>query len=295
MKTTILLLAIFLVVPTFSFNVFAETVNEANNGLPLRTKFDFDGDGKADVSVIRPSVADWYCLNSSNNSFYGAHWGLSTDDFVPADYDGDGKTDLAVRRNSDWYIFRSSDNTFWAISRIVLPGSVPVPADYDGDGKADTAVFLNTTWQYAPSSNPNGAVVQINFDATGRPVPADYDGDGKADPTVFRTNAFWDIHYANGTVNSSIAFLNGTPVPADYDGDGKTDLAVYQASVGRWTRRVWQSGALERFNFGTSGDVPAPADYDGDGKADLAVYRYGEGYWYIQQSTAGFKAVNWGI
>jgi hypothetical protein len=33
-------------------------------------------------------------------------------------------------------------------------------------------------------------------------------------------------------------------------------------------------------------------DYDGDGRADVAVYR--DGTWYLQQSTAGFSAFQWG-
>ncbi|MEJ7665423.1 MAG: FG-GAP-like repeat-containing protein [Hymenobacter sp.] len=68
----------------------------------IRTRFDFDGDGRADISVFRPSDGIWY-LNQSTNGFSATQFGLSTDKITPADYDGDGKTDIAVYRDGTWY------------------------------------------------------------------------------------------------------------------------------------------------------------------------------------------------
>ena len=66
------------------------------NTVPYRRliNFDYDGDGKADVSVYRPSNNYWYLSRSSDSQFTYHYFGAAGDIPTPADYDGDGKTDL---------------------------------------------------------------------------------------------------------------------------------------------------------------------------------------------------------
>lgn len=261
------------------------------NDVSISTLFDFDGDGKADISVFRPSNGIWYLLNSQSG-FGGLQFGASGDKLVPAGYDGDGRTDVAVYRAGSWYLQRSALG-FTGV-QFGEATDVPVPADFDADGKADVAVYRPTSGTWFIQRSTLGFLA-VQFGSNGdKPVAADFDGDGKADLAVFRpSTGIWYVQQSrDGFTGLQFGSSDDNLVVADYDRDGKADYAVYRPSTGFWYLQRSQAG-FTGIQFGQSGDIPVPADYDGDGKADIAVYR--NDTWFIQRSTAGFTGVQFGL
>jgi hypothetical protein len=281
-------------------NTFGNYSLTLNRNPPFfNSVFDFDGDGKTDIGIFRPSDGSWWYSRSTDNQVRIYSFGLGTDIITPGDFTGDGKTDISIFRPStgEWFIQRSEDNSFFSLP-FGQSGDIPVPADYDGDGKSDAAVFRPSsgTW-FILNSGGNGTSI-VNFGAsTDKPVPADFDGDGKADLSIFRPSdgSWWYLQSSN---LQSRVYLFGVgtdkAVQGDYTGDGKADIAIWRPATGEWF--VLKSEDLSYYSvpFGQMGDVPVAGDYDGDGKFDTGVFRPSTGVWYIQRSTAGILIATFG-
>ncbi len=259
--------------------------------------FDFDGDGRSDISVFRPSANTWY-LNRSQLGFAAFQFGASSDVLTPADFTGDGKTDVAVFRPSSgtWFVLRSEDNTYSG-GAFGMSGDIPAPADYDGDGRADIAVYRpgQGTW-YLQRTTAGFSATQFGI-AEDKPAVGDFDGDGKADISVYRpsTGYWYRLNSKDGVFFAAQFGAAGDKiVPSDYTGDGKTDIAVWRPSNGFWYVLKSEDLTFYGSQFGLATDLPAPGDYDGDGKADMAVFRPSEGIWYLLNSTSGFSAMHFG-
>jgi hypothetical protein len=238
------------------------------------TMFDYDDDGKTEVSVFRPSSGAWYVSNSSNGSFRAETFGLAGDRIVPADYDGDGKTDIAVWRPSsgDWYRIDSSTSTFRAI-HFGLNGDIPNPGDFDGDGKSDICVYRPSTNYFYLLYSSDGALFR-----------------------QFNPGVFFIKESSTGMERLQFFGTNGDkPIAGDFDGDRKSDIAVYRPSTSAWYALRSSDAGVTGVSWGTTGDVPAAGDYDGDNKLDVAVFRPSSGVFYILQSTNGsLKAQQFG-
>jgi hypothetical protein len=263
-------------------------------GTGSSTRGDFDGEGRAEAAVWRPSTGNWHIAHNTGGTTT-FQWGFPADIPVPGDYDGDGRYDAAVWRPSTvtWWLARST-----AGIRTVAWGSAgdkPVPADYDGDGRTDIAVWRpsNGTWHIVRSDD--GGVTTAQWGQSGDvPVPGDYDGDGRAEAAVWRpSTGNWHIAHNNGTRTTfQWGFPADTPVPGDYDEDGRVEPAVWRPSTGDWWIANGQGVVV--IQWGIPNDIPRPGDYDGDGRFEPAVWRPATGVWHVRHSGGGVTEFGWG-
>jgi|GEM_PF-1596806 len=171
---------------------------------------DFDGDGKTDRAVFRPSEGNWYILFSSGG-YTGLHFGQNGDRPVTGDYDDDGKSDVAVIRRENglmtWYVLQSSNNQFIGL-QFGLDSDKAVPADYTGDGRTDIAVWRASEGNWYVLSGYTDFLAGTWGQAGDIPGPADYDADGKADFAIYRPSE--GTHYARGSrVGNLLSYHSG--------------------------------------------------------------------------------------
>lgn len=255
-------------------------------------RYDFDGDGKTDPTVIRflpDGPMYWYTAKSTGGTSV-TQWGFDifgdgvSDWAANADYDGDGKTDLAVWREpisqpqpafgeqAFFYILYSATGTYaaipWGRSRNSNYQDFPYRGDYDGDGKEDVAIARQT----------NGTVTK---------------------------NYYYILQSRDGYRVKQFGNSGDYNVPGDYDGDGKTDFAVARVnSQNRYDYYIERSsdGSWQTATFGNrfSDFVIRNADFDGDGKTDITVWGGnnqggGSGMWsWIRSSDGAAESIRWG-
>ncbi|MFI1191052.1 FG-GAP-like repeat-containing protein [Streptomyces californicus] len=229
---------------------------------------DIDGDGKADLVVLR-SNGDVVVHRNQGDTFAAGRvmssgWGR----FVTwkdlgrlyfADVDGDRKADMIVHTNDGNIAVRTNRGTYW-----------------------DQGTHWSAGWGRF-----------IDGSDLGRLYFADVGGDGKADLVVHtndgnvavRTNrgTYWDqgTHWSGGWARFVTWKDLGRLYFADVDGDRKADLVVHtnDGNIAVRTNRgtYWDQGThwsagWGRFIDGSDAGSLKFGDATGDGKADLFVH-----------------------
>jgi len=255
---------------------------------------DFDGDGRTDPAVYRPSTGEWWALGSQSGYTQPIleRWGASSTIPIPADYDGDNRTDLVFYNPG--------------------PAVDGAPAGrwnsrYSSNG---FSTATQTSYSFFTGSGPT---------PPNAPLLADFNGDGTADLVTYRSaRGEWAVNLTNYLVPSRLpqqfplesdggwqwGLPGDVPVPADYDGDGKAELAVWRPSNGVWFMRLssldYRTAHAAAFQWGLPGDRPIVGDFDADGRTDLCVWRPSDGAWYIVYASTGYshavmRRIQWGL
>ena len=255
--------------------------------------FDYDGDGRRDIYVLRPGA----------NRLYRNRGGMSFEDVTQrsgtgheghafsaaaADYDNDGDVDLFVFNQGPNVLYRNKgDGTFEDVTaKAGIAGNACSVAgtlfDNDGDGDGWLDLYVGNYLTFDPS-------YKLHYAPDVFPGPLAFAAE---DDVIYRNKG--DGTFEDVTARTGLDLIPGRTmgvVATDFDGDGICDIfTANDASAnfllrGEGGLRFREVGAEAGVAFGFHGEATgamagAVGDFDLDGLPDMHVTdtRYGSLY-----------------
>jgi subtilisin-like proprotein convertase family protein len=281
---------------------------------------DYDGTGKAELAVYRPSIAS-YIINGPSGvetvplgaagdvplqapliyrSIVNTTPTLALDPAYDTGIKGDNIT--SARRP----FFTGTTDANVLVDLIDSKGNVLGTGQADGNGVFHVQLSPNADLRngsytiqarahgLASSTGPLSTPVTVTLVT----VNGDYTGAGHADLALFRRASPYVIYwFVQGNLPPGLSpvqpFGSGLldiPLVGDINGTGKDDLILFRPTdpfagkLGQWFAQESSTGYTGQVlltSFGGAGDIPVPANYNGTGKTVLAFYRPFTGQWFV--------------
>ena len=166
---------------------------------------DWDGDGKDDYIIYRPSNGQWWVREQDGGSEGPILLGEPNSIPFVADFNGDGIDDLGAYDpvTSDWTISTPFGETVYATFGDEDGRNVtPLPVDINNDGVSEIAYWNKQTgYWYAYDLIENRVIFKEQWGLPGdAPMFGDFDGDRTIDISVWRkgANPTWHVYYGKG-------------------------------------------------------------------------------------------------
>jgi glucose/arabinose dehydrogenase len=289
----------------FVASVSGGTVHAIDGPAPgVATRFDFNGDGRADILWRNNTTGDSYLYPMNGTAIQAGegylrmvadlNWKVAG----VGDFDGDGKADILWRNTST-----GQNYLYFMDGTTIKPGEgfirtvadqnwqVAGTGDFDGDGKDDILWRNAATGEnylypmdglsIKATEGSLRSVADLTWQVAG---VGDFDGDGKADVLWRNSSSGQNYLYPmDGTAIKpsegfirTVADLNWKVAGiGDFDGDGTADIVWRNAATGEnylypmHGRTIKPTEGYLRTVADLAWQIVAMGDYDGDGKSDL--------------------------